>query len=169
MHIEKGLFLGYFQDIFLNGIFSCTLCVVLGKFFTVWKYAPGFQVGPKRAFDIGWAEAVAVELGMCLAIQLNLLQGSNILVNLDNSRIVTVVNKGQLRSLETNKILKHIYLLQAKTNVQLHTTYVLSCDNISDALSQGQILEFLQGFPLACTQVTIPLPEHLIDKLVPWS
>ena len=47
--------------------------VVIGKFLMVWKHAPGFQVGPKRAFDIGWAEAVAVELGMCLTIQLNLL------------------------------------------------------------------------------------------------
>ena len=26
MHVEKGLSLGYFQDIFLNVIFSCTLC-----------------------------------------------------------------------------------------------------------------------------------------------
>ena len=26
MHIEKGLSLGYFQDIFLNVILSCTLC-----------------------------------------------------------------------------------------------------------------------------------------------
>ena len=29
MHNEKGLSLGYFQDIFLNVIFSCTLCLGL--------------------------------------------------------------------------------------------------------------------------------------------
>ena len=29
MHIEKGLSLGYFQDIFLNIILSCTLCEVI--------------------------------------------------------------------------------------------------------------------------------------------
>jgi len=41
--------------------------------FAVWKYALGFQVGPKKAFDIGWAEAVVVELGLHLAIQLQIL------------------------------------------------------------------------------------------------
>ena len=142
--------------------------VVLGEFFTVWKYAPGFQASPKEAFDIGWAEAVAVELSLCLAIQFQLLRGSDILVHSDNSGIVTVMNKGQSRSLEMNKILKHVYTLQAKTNIRLHATYVSSHDNISDALSRGQISEFLRGFPLARTQVIVPLLEHLIDKLIPW-
>jgi hypothetical protein len=141
----------------------------IGKFFAVWKYAPGLQVGPKKAFDIGWAEAVVVELGLHLATQLKLLQGTNILVHSDNSGIITVVNKGRSRSLETNKILKHVYLLQAKAGIRLHATYVSSCNNISDALSQGRISEFLQGFPSAHIQVTVPLPEHLIDKLIPWS
>ena len=31
MHVEKGLSLGYFQDIFLNVIFSCTLCNVVPR------------------------------------------------------------------------------------------------------------------------------------------
>lgn len=123
--------------------------VVLGKFFAVWKYAPGFQVGPKKAFNIGWAEAVAVELGLRLAIQFRLLRASNILVRSDNSGIVTVMNK-------------------VKANVRPRTMYVSSRDNISDALSRGQVSEFLQGFPLARTQVVIPLPKHLIDKLTPW-
>jgi hypothetical protein len=143
--------------------------VVVREFFAIWKYTPGFQVGPKRAFNIGWAEAVAVELGLCLATQFHLLQGSNILVHSDNSGIVFVVNKGCSQSKETNKILKHVYLLQAKANICLHATYVPSHEIIADALSQGQISEFLQGFPSAHTKVTIPLPDHLIDKLIPWS
>ena len=68
--------------------------VVLGEFFAVWKYAPGFHVGPKRFFNIGWAEAVAVELGLRLAIQFHLLKGTNILVRSDNSGTVSTVNKG---------------------------------------------------------------------------
>lgn len=42
--------------------------VVIGRFWAVWRWAPGFLVGPCRAFDIGWAEAVAVELGLRLAL-----------------------------------------------------------------------------------------------------
>lgn len=109
--------------------------IVVGEFFAVWKYAPGFQVGPKKAFDIGWAEAVAVELGLRLATQLQLLRGTNILVRSDNSGIVTVINKGRSRSSETNRILKHVYLLQAKSGIRLHAIYVSSRDNVSDTLS----------------------------------
>ena len=32
MHIEKGLSLGYFQDIFLNVIFSCMLCYLKDQY-----------------------------------------------------------------------------------------------------------------------------------------
>src|SRR5882672_3613161 len=47
--------------------------IVLGRHWAVWKWAPGFKVGPRQEFDIGWAEAVAVELGLRLAISLNFL------------------------------------------------------------------------------------------------
>lgn len=47
--------------------------VVIGRFWAVWRWAPDFRVGPKCAFDIGWAEAVAVELGLRMALHLSQL------------------------------------------------------------------------------------------------
>lgn len=44
--------------------------VVIGQSWAVWQWAPGFRVGPRLAFDIGWAEAVAVELGLRMALHL---------------------------------------------------------------------------------------------------
>jgi hypothetical protein len=47
--------------------------VVVNGHWAVWKWAPGFVVGPGKQSDIGWAEAMAVELGFCLALHLNLI------------------------------------------------------------------------------------------------
>jgi hypothetical protein len=38
--------------------------IVLGHHWAVWSWAPGFMIGPHQCFNIGWAEAVAVELGL---------------------------------------------------------------------------------------------------------
>lgn len=148
--------------------------IVIGRHWAVWQWAPGFRVGPNLDFDIGWAEAVAVELGFRLAVELGLIsssadRGQVFLVRSDNSGVVHVVNKGRSRNRETNRILKHIYLLQASHSVQVTTTYVPSRANISDALSRGDIDSFLHGFPAVSVEMSIPLPGHLLDKLVPSS
>jgi hypothetical protein len=145
--------------------------IVLDRYWAVWRWAPGFKVGPKQEFDIGWAEAVAVELGLRLAISLGFLMctpvvGHTFLVHSDNSGIVFVTNKGRSRSRETNKILKHVYLLQAQHRIRVKSVHVASRSNISDALSRGAIAEFLTGFPSINIQASVPLPEHLADKLI---
>ncbi|KAJ7697729.1 hypothetical protein B0H17DRAFT_838717, partial [Mycena rosella] len=64
-------------------------------------------------------------------------------VRSDNSGVVAVTNKGRSKSRETNKILKHIYSLQAQNRVRIRSEYVPSRENISDALSRGDIPAFL--------------------------
>ena len=147
--------------------------ISLSHYWAVWKWAPGFKVGPRQDFDIGWAEAVAIELGLRLALELGLLgianqRGHSFLVRSDNAGVVVVTNKGRSRSRETNKILKHIYLLQAEQQIRLKSVHVTSRENISDALSRGAIDEFLKGFPDVNTQASISLPSHLSDKLISW-
>lgn len=147
--------------------------IAIGHYWAVWRWAPGFKVGPKQAFDIGWAEAVAVELGLRIALAYGLLVSSSparsqFLVRSDNSGIVAVTNKGRSRSTETNRILKHVYRLQAQHGVRIHAEYVSTRINISDALSRGDVKGFLAGFPSVTTQASVTLPEHLVGKLIPW-
>ena len=145
--------------------------IAIGCYWAVWKWAPGFKVGPRQDYDIGWAEAVAIELGLRLAISIDFLskgkvKGHTFLVRSDNSGIVSLTNKGRSRSRETNKILKHIYLLQAQHQIRIKSVHVTSRDNISDALLHGAIKEFLSGFPSVNIQASIPLPSHLSNKLI---
>jgi hypothetical protein len=147
--------------------------LAIGHYWAVWKWVPGFKVGPHQEFNIGWAEAVAVELGLRVGLHLGLIgcpsnRGHGFLVRSDNAGIISVTNKGRSRSRETNKILKHVYLLQAQHLIRLSAKYVTSRENIADALSCGAIAEFLTGFPSVDTQISIPLPDHLSGKLTSW-
>ncbi|KAG1858354.1 hypothetical protein DFJ58DRAFT_726609 [Suillus subalutaceus] len=99
-----------------------------------WHWAPGFRVSLKQKFDIGWAEAAALELGLHMALHLGIITkgmaGSPVyLVCSDNAGIVAVANKGRSHSLQTNTILKHIYHLQADNGIRLHTVFVPSREN----------------------------------------
>lgn len=146
--------------------------IILGSHWAAWKWAPSFTVGPWMKYNIGWTEAIAIELGLHVAISLHFLSpdpvgGRTFLVRSDNIGIVTVTNKGRSHSREMNKILKHIYLLQAQHQIRLKAVHVASQNNISDTLSHGSITEFLASFPSINAQISIPLPNHLVGKLVP--
>ena len=154
-----------------NASTSFGIRIVLGPHWAVWKWAPGFSVGPQRAHNIGWAEAVAVELGLRIAISLHFLSSSMVggltfLVRSDNAGIVSVMNKGCSHSWESNKILKHVYLLQAQHQIQLRMVHVTSWNNISDALSRGAVSKFPANFPVVNSQVSVMLPDHLVGKLI---
>lgn len=147
--------------------------VVIHGHWAVWKYAAGFIVGPNQAFDIGWAEAVAVELALLIALKYGIISsthsaGTSFLVRSDNQGVVTVINKGRSRSEQTNRVLKQMYRLLARNQLSLHSEYVTSRENVTDALSRGDIPAFLHGFPGATTRAHISLPQHLEGKLISW-
>jgi hypothetical protein len=149
-----------------NASSSFGIGVTIGRRWAVWKYAPGVSVGPKKQFDIGWAEAVAVELALRLAISCNLMHPDHYLVCSDNAGVVSVLNKGRSRSQNTNTVLKNIYSILASSSIRLTAVYVPSRLNVADALSRGDITAFLKGFPGAHTKSTFPLPGHLAQLLV---
>lgn len=145
--------------------------VVVGHFWGAWAWAHGIQVGPGQQFDIGWAEAVAVEMGLCMVIhhQINLTLPrtvSTLLVRFDNMGIVHVVSKGRSRSANTNNVLREIFMLLATNTLLLHTEYVESKHNVADPLSRGDIAGFLKNFPEATTKSSCSLPPHLQTLLL---
>ena len=142
--------------------------VVIGSHWAGWRWAPGFQPGPRTAFSIGWAEAVAVELGVRLLIHLGLHTHTDcrrFLIRSDNLAVVELVRKGRCRSEESNRILAEIYRLLATEQFSLKAVHVSSRDNVSDALSRGDIVAFLKGFPKASVHIRVDPPAHLASKL----
>jgi hypothetical protein len=141
--------------------------ITIGSFWAVWRWADTITVGPNQRFDIGWAEAVAVELALHVAIAKEVLSSGHYLVRSDNTGVVSVLNKGRSRSLETNQVLKNIYTSLAKHDLRISAVYVPSRSNVTDALSRGDIKGFLHGFPKAQFKAHVPLPSHLVDFLIP--
>ena len=142
--------------------------VVIGTSWAGWKWASGFQPASSSRFNIGWAEAVAVELGVLLLIHLGLHQHSSsrqFLVRSDNSGVVEIIRKGRCRSKESNNVLKRIYHSLAEEKISIKSELVQSRENISDALSRGDIPSFLSGFPAATTKILLVPPPHLALKL----
>ncbi len=144
--------------------------VVVGKFWAAWQWAAHVKIGPGKDFDIGWGEAVAVELGLRLVLHqglgsLGAPSCANLLVRSDNSGVVAVINKGRSRNENTNATLKELHLLLARNGMSLTAQHVTSEENIADALSRGDLKAFSQRFPTATVRLTFPLPAHLADKL----
>ncbi|CAA7270073.1 unnamed protein product [Cyclocybe aegerita] len=77
--------------------------VTVGSLWAVWQWKEGIKIGPKQRFDIAWAEAVAVELALRLALEAGLLHPGHYLVRSDNSGVVAVLNAGRARNREVNE------------------------------------------------------------------
>ena len=102
--------------------------VIVNDHWAAWKWAPGIKVGPGFDFNINWAKAIAIELGLRLAIHLwvaNGLHNRQIIARSDNQGIVAVVNRGHSRSHKTNKVLKHTYVLLAHHKVCIVAKHVI--------------------------------------------
>jgi hypothetical protein len=107
---------------------SFEIGVVICYFWAVWHWAPGFLVGPHCAFNIGWAEAMAMELELRLALHQGLLaaegpHNQSFLVCSDNAVIVAVTIKGHSCSTATNAVLKQIFALQAQHSVRTQNMF----------------------------------------------
>lgn len=149
--------------------------IAVGGHFAVWKWREGFQPGIGRSDgrDIGWAEAVAVELGLSLLLLLTERgelerRSGPLLLRSDNMGIVHVVGKGRSRSPATNEVLRRLYKALAHRGLSLSSIYVASSSNITDSLSRGDISAFLHDFPTA-TYTLPPLPLALHPYLEPLA
>ena len=132
--------------------------VTIGTYWAVWTWTPCFSPGPSSAFNIGWAEAVAVELGVRLLLSLNLHHhpfGRRFLVRSDNAGVVELISKGRYWTEESNSVLKNIHHLLTEAQISIKTTHIQSRFNVPDALSWGDIPSFLNNFPGASTQITL--------------
>lgn len=140
--------------------------VTIGPFWGVWRWSDQLAIGPGLQYDIAWGEAIAVEIGLLMAEHHGLVAKAaathaRILVRSDNQAIVAVVNKGRSASENTNTVLRRLFRHCAHLRIALRADYVASGDNISDALSRGDIEGFLARFPHTRERTSVTLPHHL--------
>lgn len=98
-----------------------------------WKFKAGWD---RSGRNIGWAEIVAIELGLLFAVH----QGfSNVhfLIKSDNQGVIHAIAGGRSRSPEQNTVLQRITLLLSTHKLWISSLYVPSLENLADPPSRG--------------------------------
>jgi hypothetical protein len=98
-----------------------------------WRFSPGWHTSGR---NIGWAEMVAIELGLVFAIQKG-FSDIHFLIKSDNQGVIHAIEGGKSRSPEQNLVLQRITLLLSHHRLWLSSLYVPSVDNLADPPSRG--------------------------------
>ena len=125
--------------------------VVLGTEWDYWKLRPRWD---RDGRNIGWAEIVAIELGLLFAI----FRGHSeihFLVKSDNQGVISAIQGGKSRNPEQNAVLQRITLLLSQFKIWTSSLYVPSADNLADLPSRGLPPP---SFSRADSSFSLPLP-----------
>lgn len=110
------------------------LGVVLGDHWRAWRLLPGWQHDGR---DIGWAEAVGLELLVrCILAIPGYPQ--NFRVQGDNQGVIHGWRAGKSANREVNNVFRRLYGIQREHSVSIHCAYTRSADNPADGPSRGR-------------------------------
>ena len=93
-------------------------------------------------------------------------QGKNILVQCDNSAVVSIINHGTLKNQDAMHLAKCLAFITAKFDLHLWASHIKGVDNIlADSLSRDNLPLFL-SLHLQADKETTQIPESLLDLLI---
>lgn len=111
---------------------STGLGIILGGKWRAWRLLPGWN---NEGRDIGWAEAVTMELLVRAILQSHDLPG--VKIHGDNNGVVEGWWAGRSRSFQTNEVFKRLHQLLDKCGTILTTRYINTAYNPADGPSRG--------------------------------
>ena len=86
--------------------------VVFNGSWDFWKFTPGWD---RDGRNIGWAEMVAIELGLLFAVHAG-FSDTHFIVKSDNQGVIHAIEGGKSRSPEQNLVLQGLHLFYLVTN-----------------------------------------------------
>lgn len=117
-----------------------------------WRLLPDWKCDGR---DIGWAEMVAIDLGLRALIHSG-LRNVHIKFQSDNQGVVGALKAGRSRSLAQNDILRRLTSFAMDHDIWFSVDWVKSADNLSDNVSRGIFPSALARF-----RFPPPLPAYL--------
>lgn len=121
--------------IWVDASSSWGIGIVFNDSWQAWKLSPGWKTDGR---DIGWAEAVAIELAICEAIARG-IHDAHIIIRSDNQGVIGGLKAGRSRGLQQNRVLRRIVALFAEHRIWVSSTWVTSATNRSDNPSRGAL------------------------------
>ncbi|KAE8197106.1 hypothetical protein CF328_g3943 [Tilletia controversa] len=124
------------DDVWVDASTEWGLGVVIGERWSAWKWRPGWQ---SESRHIGWAEAVALELGLLAALACG---ASRSLIRFwsDNHGVIGEYKKGRSFGRQANTVLKRVLAVEKREMFRLDIRYIESVNNPADAPSRGELL-----------------------------
>jgi hypothetical protein len=107
--------------------------VILDGEWDFWRLRPNWD---RDGRNIGWAEIVAIELGLLFAIHRGYSE-THFLIKSDNQGVIYAIEGGKSRSPEQNVVLQRITLLLSHYKLWISSSYVPSLNNLADLPSRG--------------------------------
>ena len=107
--------------------------IILNNEWDHWRLCPNWD---RDGRNIGWAEIVAIELGLLFAIHRGYTD-IHILIKSDNQGVIHAIQGKKSRSPEQNLVLQRITSLLAQHKLWISSLYVPSLDNLADPPSRG--------------------------------
>jgi hypothetical protein len=141
---------------FVDASTSFGIGIVLENEWESWKLIKGWM---RDGRDIGWAESVAIELGLHLAITRGYTH-LHIPLRSDNEGVIFSLAAGRSRNPAVNSTLRNIFTLIHTHNIWLSVTYIDSRYNLADRPSRG-----IPPDDIPRTQTYLPIPPHLSSYL----
>jgi hypothetical protein len=120
-------------DFWVDASSSWGIGVVLDNDWDYWKLTPGWKSDGR---NIGWAEIVAIELGLLLAIHKG-YSDTHFLIKSDNQGVIHAIEGGKSRSPAQNLVLQRITSMLSHHKLWISSLYVPSVDNLADLPSRG--------------------------------
>jgi hypothetical protein len=98
-----------------------------------WRLKEGWKEDGR---DIGWAEMIAIELGLRLAVAMG-YRNIHFIVKSDNMGVIGALDGGRSRNREQNSALQRIVAIMRQHGFWMTSLYVQSARNIADRPSRG--------------------------------
>lgn len=146
-------------DVFVDASTGWGIGVTINRDWDHWRLRAGWKTDGR---DIGWAEMVAVELGLLALVERG-YRNAHIRLRSDNQGVVGALDAGRSRGVPSNRVLQRVVAIMLEHDIWLSVVWVASADNPADAPSRGIPAP---GFTRRAHAFNIPFAiRDLVDKV----
>lgn len=121
-------------DFWVDASTSFGIGIILQGEWCNFQLLPGWKT---RGRDIGWAEMVAVELGILWLVAQG-VSDVNVILQSDNTGVIGSLELGRSRSVAQNMVIRRISGLLTTHSISITSRYVASSNNLADLPSRGK-------------------------------
>jgi hypothetical protein len=144
-------------DLWVDTSTNWGIGLTLGDRWDAWSTTNGWK-GEGR--DIGWLEAIAVELAV-LTLHAAGWRDSSVLIHSDNQGVISAFKQGRSRNFQVNLSIRRVQAIAMESNMLHHLFYTELLANKVDPISRGET------GPASSRLPPIQLPVELTPYIIP--